>query len=346
MCRGRLATIVHIQQSVAFYIQTHAHTHTSVAILAQAYLRTATESVTPPLAMADWLRTTSLASAARPADESGVLNLNERRIAWDGEAYTFEEFATHYGFATGLARWRSSDSAEQPVTATVSSAAKPVVEQASEHAQPIQRMALDGNSYTEQQQEGHSQRVSETTGANPRASESASSAEKPAVMLQHQAVGTTSMLTLNCPICERVLCATDDLAFFYRNNKQDGTEVHLMLKPEKTVPKTFQPSAKLEPGAVHSWSCDCGAKLRDTRHVGPGKAPMTAFKSASVILCGQSLPGKKSKWPTVYDKEPFRCIEVRNRDTFWGHMDGGATAPVLCWKTSDVVLCWKTRTHM
>ena len=116
------------------------------------------------------------------------------------------------------------------------------------------------------------------------ASESASSAEKPAVMLQHQAVGTTSMLTLNCPICERVLCATDDLAFFYRNNKQDGTEVHLMLKPEKTVPKTFQPSAKLEPGAVHSWSCDCGAKLGDTRHVGPGKAPMTAFKSASASV--------------------------------------------------------------
>ena len=44
--------------------------------------------------MADWLEDTSQASAARLAHESAVFNLNQRRIALDGEAYTFEEFAT------------------------------------------------------------------------------------------------------------------------------------------------------------------------------------------------------------------------------------------------------------
>ena len=68
--------------------------------------------------MADWLEAPSPASAARPAHEPAVPNLNERRIAWDGEAYTFEELSTYYGFASGLAIWRKSecrDSAEQPV---------------------------------------------------------------------------------------------------------------------------------------------------------------------------------------------------------------------------------------
>ena len=62
--------------------------------------------------------TRSLASAAQAAHESGVLNLNERRIARDGKAYTFEEFATHYGFAHGLAMWPSRDSAELLVGVT------------------------------------------------------------------------------------------------------------------------------------------------------------------------------------------------------------------------------------
>ena len=71
--------------------------------------------------MADWLEAPSPASAARPAHEPAVPNLNERRIAWDGEAYTFEELSTYYGFASGLAIWRKSecrDSAEQPVGST------------------------------------------------------------------------------------------------------------------------------------------------------------------------------------------------------------------------------------
>ena len=129
---------------------------------------------------------------------------------------------------------------------------------------------------------------------------------------------TTSSLTLQCPACKRVLCQICDLAFFHRCNPQGGLEVHLMLKPEIKVPDTFVPAASLEKGALHSWSCACGAKLGDTRPIAVRHAPMTAFKSASVILCGHHFPGKKSKWPAVYNTPPFDCIEVRHRDTFSG----------------------------
>ena len=73
--------------------------------------------------MPDWLEAASSASAALPAHESGVLILNERRIACDGEAYTFEEFATYYGFASGLAIWQKCeclDNPERPVGITAS----------------------------------------------------------------------------------------------------------------------------------------------------------------------------------------------------------------------------------
>ena len=66
--------------------------------------------------MTDWLQTASPASAARPAGD-------KRRLALDGEAYTFEEFATYYGFENGVAIWRKSeclDSAAPPVAITAS----------------------------------------------------------------------------------------------------------------------------------------------------------------------------------------------------------------------------------
>ncbi len=66
--------------------------------------------------MTDWLQTASPASAAQPARD-------KRRLALDGEAYTFEEFATYYGFENGVAIWRKSeclDSAEPPVAITAS----------------------------------------------------------------------------------------------------------------------------------------------------------------------------------------------------------------------------------
>ena len=132
------------------------------------------------------------------------------------------------------------------------------------------------------------------------------------------APSTTSSLTLQCPTCKRVLCQTGDLAFFHRINKQHGVEVHLMLKPENDVPETFRPSADLQKGALQSWSCACGAQLGDTRPVAVSHAPMTAFKSASVMLCGRHFTGKKSKWPAVCNTPPFDCIEVRNRDTYFG----------------------------
>ena len=126
------------------------------------------------------------------------------------------------------------------------------------------------------------------------------------------------MLGLQCPACQCSLCQTSDLAFFYRENEQGGVEVHLMLKPENDVPQAFRPCAELEPGAKMSWSCACGAKLGDTRPVAVKHAPMTAFKSASVMLCGYHLTGKKSQWPKVYNRPPFNCIEVRTRDTYFG----------------------------
>ena len=111
---------MHRFMSSAFMILTQAWSLADLAI--------------PPLVMADRLEVASSASAARPAHESGVfVDLQERRIAWDGEAYTFEEFATHYGLSSALGLWQKSeclDSAEQPVSITgghpVDSAARPV----------------------------------------------------------------------------------------------------------------------------------------------------------------------------------------------------------------------------
>jgi hypothetical protein len=123
---------------------------------------------------------------------------------------------------------------------------------------------------------------------------------------------------LQCSNCDRPLCTTEDLAFFQRVNKQQGVEVHLMLKPENKEPATFIRSPITEKGALASWLCACGFKLGDTRPVAVKKAPMTAFKSSSVMLCGQRFTGKKSKWPSVYNQPPFNAIEVRTRDTFLG----------------------------
>ena len=101
--------------------------HESSSILIGSSLAACTpaneDSVIPALVMTDPLEAASPASAAQPAHESPILNLNERRIANDGEAYTFQEFATHYGFESGLAAWQKSkclDSAEQPVHITAS----------------------------------------------------------------------------------------------------------------------------------------------------------------------------------------------------------------------------------
>ena len=123
---------------------------------------------------------------------------------------------------------------------------------------------------------------------------------------------------MQCIKCERFLCGTGDLAFYWRRNVQGGVEVHLMLKPEKPEPATFIRSPITEPNATASRRCECGFRFGDTRPVAYRKGNMTAFKSSSVMLCGKRYPGKKSQWPSIYNKPPFNAIEVRTRDTFFG----------------------------
>jgi hypothetical protein len=125
---------------------------------------------------------------------------------------------------------------------------------------------------------------------------------------------------MQCPECDRVLCGTQELAFFRRVNKKLGVEVHLMLKPEPwpDMPPDIIKMSACDQGAVASWQCACGHKLGDTRNVGPRKAPMTAFKSSSVKLFGQHHKSKKSQWPRIYADPPFNGIEVRLWDEFHG----------------------------
>jgi len=126
---------------------------------------------------------------------------------------------------------------------------------------------------------------------------------------------------LQCPKCDTPLCSTEKLAFFHRRNKDGGVEVHLMLKPEEeaTSSPTFRRSADTKKGATASWQCErCETDLGNTRNVGVGKAAMTAFKSSDVKLFGTCFSGRKSKWPSVYNKWPYNVIEVRNSDSFFG----------------------------
>ena len=90
-----------------------------------------------------------------------------------------------------------------------------------------------------------------------------------------------------------------------------------MLKPENEVPATFIAAPIPEKDAITSWQCACGVKCGDTRPVAVKKAPMTAFKSSSVMLCGQRFAGRKSKWVAVHNQPPFDAIEVRDRDTYF-----------------------------
>jgi hypothetical protein len=119
-------------------------------------------------------------------------------------------------------------------------------------------------------------------------------------------------------MCKRELCQAHSLCFFRRINPQGGVEVHLMLKPEAPVPPTFVRAPETEKGATQTLQCACGAKMGDTRPIGPSKASMTAFKSSSVMLHGQNHTAKKSMWPRIYDSPLFNDIEVRSRDSFHG----------------------------
>ena len=68
----------------------------------------------------EWQGVASSASAARPTSD---LDLNGRRIAWDGKAYAFSQFADYYGFTPAVAVWQQcacQASAEQSVRTAVS----------------------------------------------------------------------------------------------------------------------------------------------------------------------------------------------------------------------------------
>ena len=118
-------------------------------------------------------------------------------------------------------------------------------------------------------------------------------------------------------------CGPDRLCFFTRYNKDQGFEAHLMLKPESPLPTTFVIADQPEKGAIRTLMCPCGEKIGDMRRVGPNKAPMTAFKSSSVRLFDRQHRGKKSKWPDVYNKDPYNQIEVRGRANFFGDAGQG-----------------------
>jgi len=199
--------------------------------------------------------------------------LPERRIAWDGTAYTYTEFVNWYGT----------------------------------HARPLWEGAAAATE--------HSESSTIATHALPALEpQAAVGTERGRDATEH----SISRMILQCRDCARRLCGTEDLAFFWRANSQGGVEVHLMLKPENKEPATFIRSPVMEKGATASWQCACGFKFGDTRPVGVNKASMTAFKSSSVMLCGQRFTGRKSKWPSIYDQPPFDAIEVRTRDTFFG----------------------------
>ena len=212
-------------------------------------------------------------------------------------------------------RWAGS--ARKPAVSTPETAAAPEAGNATGHAENPHCQTYDT------EQTGAPESQTSSAASETRNATEHSPLEAAAPMHARNTYEQTLALMppeqlMKCSQCQRALCGLEHLTFFRRVNKQDGVEVHLMLKPEIEEPETFIRAAIADKGAVASWQCLCGFKFGDTRRVGVKKAPMTAFKSSSVILCGRRLPGQKSKWPSVYDQPPFETIEVRNRDPFLG----------------------------
>ena len=121
---------------------------------------------------------------------------------------------------------------------------------------------------------------------------------------------------LQCVVCERPLCGTEDLAFFWRANKQGGVEVHLMLKPENKEPAAFIRSPVTEKGAMASWQCACGFKLGDTRAVAVKKGCDDGFQ----IVVGNAV-WQTLHWPQVpmavdIQSAPVRCHSSQDQRHF------------------------------
>jgi len=240
----------------------------------------------------------------------------EQRIAADGTAYTYTDFEIWYR-AHAAEMWERAAATEHsksyPSTTVALRALGPFSD-TTRHCPTPADLVQKPTDATEHSPWGEASPahanntlpVAQDTLEQPLVPMPASSTTSP------QATGNL----LQCVVCERPLCSTEDLAFFWRANKQGGVEVHLMLKPENKEPEPFIRSSVTQKGAMASWQCACGFKLGDTRAVGVKKAAMTAFKSSSVMLCGQRFTSRRSQWPSVYNQLPFNTIEVRTRDTF------------------------------
>ena len=243
----------------------------------------------------------------------------EQRIAADGTAYTYTDFVNWYGMHADQL-WERATATEHNQSSSHAADAVPVLEQ---QADATRRS-------TSLQKATETQETSSGSNDTCTAVQSYCGGDQTKDATEHSASSTTASAQvtghlLQCIMCQRPLCGTEDLAFFWRANKQGGVEVHLMLKPENQEPATFIRSSVTEKGAMASWQCTCGFKFGDTRAVAVKKAPMTAFKSSSVMLCGQRFTGRKSQWPSIYNKPPFNAIEVRTRATFFGPL-GSAPA--------------------
>ena len=253
----------------------------------------------------------------KPPDfDPTAMSLPDRRVAADGTAYTYTDFVQWYG-AHARRMWYYAAATEHSHNSTPQSS----------DVLPEQRIAADGTAYTYTEFVNwygmHADQLWERAAATEHNERSSIAADRTKDATEHSPPSTTASAQvtgnlLQCIMCQRPLCGTEDLAFFWRTNKQGGVEVHLMLKPENQEPATFIRSSVTEKGAMASWQCTCGFKLGDTRAVAIKKAPMTAFKSSSVMLCGQRFTGRKSQWPSIYNKPPFNAIEVRTRETFFG----------------------------
>ena len=251
---------------------------------------------------------------SRSSQSSDVLP--EQRIAADNMAYTYTDFVTWYHTHANQ-MWETAAATEHSESFHIATDALPALVPLSDtrrHCPTQTDLVQTPRDATE-----HSPRE-EALSVNASNTVHVAQDSLEHVLVPMPASSTMSpQITgnlLQCVACERHLCDTADLAFFWRANKQGGVEVHLMLKPENKEPAPFIRSNVTQKGAVASWQCACGFKLGDTRAVAVKRAAMTAFKSSSVMLCGHRFTGSKSKWPSIYNQPPFNTIEVRTRDTF------------------------------
>ena len=257
-------------------------------------------------------------SHSRSSQSSDVLP--ERRVAADNTAYTYTDFVIWYRTHADQ-MWETAAATEHSESSRISTDALPTLGSLSDTTRRCTTQAYLVQTPRDATEHSPGEDALSVNASNrvPTVQDSLEQFLVPMPASSAMSPQITGNL-LQCVVCERHLCDTSDLAFFWRVNartrKQGGAEVHLMLKPENNVHGPFIRSNVTQKGALASWQCECGFKLGDTRAVAVKKAAMTAFKSSSVMLCGHRFSGRKSQWPSIYNQPPFNTIEVRTRDTF------------------------------